>query len=541
MGPYVVRGAVAGSGSDGGNPVRTGPVAGTQGMWAPGGTGSDGGNPVRAVPPGGAGDGALDGTGRGGEISAQAVPAMSPGSTTATSRFATSSCTPAEPGLMAPGGSGSDGGNPVRTDPTGGQEGHMGAGASGDRLVGPGLGVLTGPGVTVPLGPGGPGGDVSARAPNGSCSMYTGAGPESGDKRPPEEPAEGQQQPILAQNSPSKQGGMLANFPREVSQICSVKRGRSSPRVAADTNGPQNVGQLARISTEIVQATFGHQTAQVLNAHDLHGQMSVVRHLNDGRTAVNGVLVGPVDPHSAGPQPVPQTSQSLSNPQLSGGIGGDVSADAPGGLGGSSVNIGEPEAKLRERMNEALASTFMHSVHLNEKLKQTEQEKARAMELGQLAADQAGVFHRECSKLAADNAELQSHAATLAAQVSAQAAAATHAASQAHNAEAHMAGAISQAAASDTRAATAARQLHELAAAVERERPAVLAQQAELTQLRSRVPILEAELAALQLTCMLSWRRLLTRAARILRRSARPATTSTRSSRWAGARTKSSA
>ena len=49
------------------------------------------------------------------------------------------------------------------------------------------------------------------------------------------------------------------------------------------------------------------------------------------------------------------------------------------------------------------------------------------------------------------------------------------------------------------RASAAERQLAELRAEVEKERPNVLAQRAELAQLQSRVPELESQLAAMSL------------------------------------------
>ena len=255
------------------------------------------------------------------------------------------------------------------------------------------------------------------------------------------------------------------------------------------------MGQLRDFRAEIVLATDSvvpRTNPQFADQRSLGGQRF------DNQMAVVGPQ-GPPDPHKMGIMPAAPFCNGAGPDQPSGASGGDVPAGSPGVPGGSS-SFGDPEAKLKASMDRCLADTFLHAVGLNEQLKESRAQTARAMEIGSVLRQEGGKVVEACQKLAAERDELHSHAAALAAQASANAAAAANAASQAHAAETTMAGALTRLAATEQRAATAERQLSELAAAVEYERPGIVSQLTELADLRARMPALAAELAAAQLT-----------------------------------------
>ena len=125
----------------------------------------------------------------------------------------------------------------------------------------------------------------------------------------------------------------------------------------------------------------------------------------------------------------------LANSHASGASGGDVPTGSPSAGVDSAAGFGDPEEKLREQMEQALAGTFLHAVKINEELKESRQQTQRAMELGSMMKEEGRKLQDTCVQLTAEKGELQSHAAVLAAQASTHAAAAVHATSQAHAAE----------------------------------------------------------------------------------------------------------
>ena len=369
---YAERGASGSTGSDGGNPVRTVLSGGTQEREAAGGTGSGGGNPARTVPSVGApGSGAVCGTGSGGGNPARTVPHTC--AQTSTSTLASPSTSSTQVGRV-PDGFGSSGDVSARAGPAGSPMGRKGTCSGGDVPAGAVPGAIAGPGGTALPGPGDRGGDAPTAVPNGACPMITGTGPTTGDKRPPTELVEYQ---IGTPKFPPEKGEMPANFSGDLPGNGAAKRGRSATRALLDKNVLQNAGQLARNPAELVRAT---ETAEN-DKFKFNNQMAVVAPQFGGQMAVVAFPPTPTDPRILGPQSATETGKMLANAGVPGASGGDVSAsssvpDVP------AASFGDPQSSLKEKMEQALASTFLHSVGLNEKLKQTEKEKQRAMELG---------------------------------------------------------------------------------------------------------------------------------------------------------------